>query len=316
MLLVDGSNLLHRAVNTPLAAQRNSGGKCVGGVRGAIQSLGALCKAHKLQEGVVIAWDLGSSSFRKEIYPDYKGSSSHGEFYFCDDSEKETYFWSRDFLHRKLLPLTGSLSIQIQCVEADDIIAWCVRRLEDADLTIVSTDEDYFQLVDDTVSVYNPIKKVTITKESLIDEWNLLESYYKKQVVMIKAITGDQSDNIPGIKGLGFSRAHEIVNAIMTGGELELDQSKSFIKTFLKEKKNFEKYCKVINLNVDLPKEYNDKIESAIKLASSLELSLESWVSLNSILRELELNNSMHSAESILKSNQNSYLLEQIQEIF
>ena len=91
----------------------------------------------------------------------------------------------------------------IEKLEADDIIAYLSKRASGSQVkkvTIVSSDKDFLQLVDDTVEVYAPIKKKTFTKSNVIDEIKVLPQNYN----LVKALLGDSSDNLPGVKGLGI----------------------------------------------------------------------------------------------------------------
>ena len=104
----------------------------------------------------------------------------------------------QDYL--ECLPLT---QIGLEKLEADDIIAHIAKQASKSNVkkcTIVSSDKDFLQLIDDTVEVYAPIKKKTFTKDNALEEIKVLPENYN----IVKALLGDHSDNLTGVKGLGI----------------------------------------------------------------------------------------------------------------
>ena len=90
----------------------------------------------------------------------------------------------------------------LEKLEADDIMAYLAKRASNAGkkVTIVSSDKDFLQLVDSNIEVYAPVKKKTFTKDNIFDELKVLPTNYN----IVKALLGDNSDNLPGVKGLGI----------------------------------------------------------------------------------------------------------------
>jgi len=86
--------------------------------------------------------------------------------------------------------------------EADDIIAHVVQSsyYEGWNKVIVSSDKDFFQLCADDISVYRPIQKKTLNKQSILEEFKI----HPKNFALARAIVGDKSDNLPGVKGAGL----------------------------------------------------------------------------------------------------------------
>ena len=80
-------------------------------------------------------------------------------------------------------------------LEADDVIAWIAKKASISSAkkcTIVSSDKDFLQLIDDTVEVYAPIKKKIFTQDNIFDELKVLPENYN----LVKALVGDNSDNL------------------------------------------------------------------------------------------------------------------------
>lgn len=98
------------------------------------------------------------------------------------------------------------LPVQIVCVdniEADDAIAHLTMQYfqpKGSNIRIVSTDRDFLQLVSDKVEVYSPVKKKLYNESALLDEFKLHPNNY----LLYRTITGDSSDSIPGVEGIGL----------------------------------------------------------------------------------------------------------------
>ena len=205
ILLIDGMNTLIRSFS--LLKAMNPTGTHVGGFVGFLRSLGYVTRIFDPTR-VIVVWDgKGGSGNRQNINPNYKAQRAtsritHWGLYDTKEEETEALigqlFRVQDYLD--CLPIH---QIMIEKLEADDIIAYLSKRASGSQVkkvTIVSSDKDFLQLVDDTVEVYAPIKKKTFTKSNVIDEIKVLPQNYN----LVKALLGDSSDNLPGVKGLGI----------------------------------------------------------------------------------------------------------------
>ena len=204
ILIVDAMNTLIRACS--LRKAMNPSGAHIGGLVGFLRSLGYVTRIFDPTR-VLIVWDgKGGSSNRKNIDPNYKAQRAtsritHWGLY--DNKEEETealigqLFRTQDYL--ECLPLQ---QIVIEKLEADDIIAYLAKRASNAGkkVTIVSSDKDFYQLIDKNIEVYAPVKKKTFTMNNVKEEIGVLPQNYN----IVKALLGDNSDNIPGVKGLGI----------------------------------------------------------------------------------------------------------------
>ena len=204
ILIVDAMNTLIRSFS--LLKAMNPSGAHIGGLVGFLRSLGYVTRIFDPTR-VLIIWDgKGGSSNRKNIDPNYKAQRAtsritHWGLY--DNKEEETealigqLFRTQDYL--ECLPLQ---QIVIEKLEADDIIAYLAKRASNAGkkVTIVSSDKDFYQLIDKNIEVYAPVKKKTFTMDNVKEEIGVLPQNYN----IVKALLGDNSDNIPGVKGLGI----------------------------------------------------------------------------------------------------------------
>lgn len=156
---------------------------------------------------IYCAWEGGGSTKRRAIFPEYKlGSRPErlNRFYGDDipDSEENK--------HHQKLTLLKSLKHLPVCqlytpdCEADDVIAYlCVGPLRDQEKIIVSMDKDMYQLLDDKTKVFNLTKKVFVTADDVFRDYRIMPRNFG----LAKALSGDPSDNIDGIKGMGFKTA-------------------------------------------------------------------------------------------------------------
>ena len=205
IMLVDGMNTLIRSFS--LLKAMNPTGTHIGGMVGFLRSLGYVTRIFDPTR-VIIVWDgKGGSGNRQNIDPNYKAQRAtsritHWGLYDTKEEETEALigqlFRTQDYL--ACLPVH---QIVMEKLEADDIMAWIAKKASDSNVkkcTIVSSDKDFLQLIDSTIQVYAPVKKKTFTKDNIFDELKVLPENYN----VVKALLGDNSDNLQGVKGLGI----------------------------------------------------------------------------------------------------------------
>ena len=205
IMLIDGMNTLIRSFS--LLKAMNPTGTHVGGFVGFLRSLGYVTRIFDPTR-IIVVWDgKGGSGNRQNIDPNYKAQRAnaritHWGLYDTREEEQEALvnqlFRVQDYL--ECLPLQ---QIVIEKLEADDIIAYIAKRASSAGkkVTIVSSDKDFFQLIDKNIEVYAPVKKKTFTFENVKDDIGVLPQNYN---YIVKALLGDNSDNLQGVKGLGI----------------------------------------------------------------------------------------------------------------
>ena len=204
ILVIDAMNMLIRSFS--LLKAMNPSGTHIGGLVGFLRSLGYVTRIFDPTR-VVVVWDgKGGSGNRQNINPNYKAQRAtsritHWGLYDTKEEEMEALigqlFRVQDYL--ECLPIQ---QIVIDKLEADDIIAYLSKRASAAGkkVTIVSSDKDFFQLIDNNIEVYAPVKKKTFTVDNIKEEIGVLPQNYN----IVKALLGDNSDNLPGVKGLGI----------------------------------------------------------------------------------------------------------------
>jgi len=204
ILIIDAMNMLIRSFS--LLKAMNPSGTHIGGLVGFLRSLGYVTRIFDPTR-VVVVWDgKGGSGNRQNIDPNYKAQRAtaritHWGLYDTREQEQEALigqlFRTKDYL--ECLPLQ---QIVMEKLEADDIIGYLAKQASGngKKVTIVSSDKDFFQLIDKNINIYAPVKKKTFTAENIVEEIKVLPQNYN----IVKALLGDNSDNLPGVKGLGI----------------------------------------------------------------------------------------------------------------
>jgi DNA polymerase-1 len=136
--------------------------------------------------------------------------------------------------------------ISIEKVEADDIISFVAQGLAGTGrkATIVSSDKDFLQIVKPNIEVYAPIKKRTITHENILEEISVHPTNY----LLTKALLGDNSDNLRGIKGLGIKTLIKEYPELTTSEKIDLDFIYNRAEEKLESKKIFARMVHDWNL--------------------------------------------------------------------
>ncbi len=194
LLLIDGNSILNRAYFA-LPALNDSEGRNVNAVFGFVNILIKVLQDYA-PEKLLVAFDMRGHNFRKDIYADYKANRKG----MPDDLAQQM-----PILHELLAKMQVEV-VEKAGIEADDIIGTVTKNF-DGESYIVSGDRDMMQLVSQNVTVLLTKRGVTevekITPETLKANYGLTPA----QVIEYKALRGDTSDNIPGVKGIGEKTA-------------------------------------------------------------------------------------------------------------
>ena len=213
LLLVDGSSYLYRAFHVPnLQRLTNSRGEPTGAVYGVINMLRSLLSEYD-PELIAVVFDARGKTFRHELYADYKANRP---------SMPEELAAQVEPLHA-LVRAMGLPLLQVEGVEADDVIGTLAAQASDAGMhTVISTgDKDMAQLVDEHVTLVNTMSNTTLDTAGVMDKFGVTPV----QIIDFLALTGDSSDNIPGVPKCGPKTAarwlaeHGTLEALMAHAE-------------------------------------------------------------------------------------------------
>jgi len=193
-LLVDGNNLFKIGFHGAKDVFNN--GDHVGGVFHFVNILRKFLEEHN-HDKVVVFWDGESnSSIRKSIYPQYKENRRES----MNEYKYESYLYQRSRVKQYLEEIFVR-QIEVEDNEADDLIAHYCKISKDEQIIIFSADKDLTQLISENVTIYSPITKQYFKNGDMISINKVDIPHYN--VLVTKVFTGDKSDNIDGIQGLG-----------------------------------------------------------------------------------------------------------------
>ena len=159
---------------------------------------------------VIITADWGSSTYRKNISPDYKQNRKDK---FAEQSEEERIAFEEFFEeYEATLELLAEdhTILRFKGVEADDIAAHLVKEKEAYDLEyiwLVSSDRDWDLLIQENVGRFSYVTR----KEVTLDNWSDHYEVTPEQYISMKCLTGDKGDNVAGIPGIGPKRAVSLI---------------------------------------------------------------------------------------------------------
>ena len=238
-LIIDGNNLVHRAYwvasNQPFYNEYFH-------IYLFLTSIKNYTSQYQA-DIVYCAWDEKvdyTVNKRKELLEEYKGTR---------DKERNKEVHSKNYIIKELLSYLGIQSVYPRSYEADDVMCILNHMFPDDEKIIVTVDKDMCQLISDKTVVYDPIRKTEFNISNFEDKIG----YKLKDFVSLKALTGDKSDNIPGIKGFGKVKLSKFFN-----GEYELT---------VDEKIQFENNLKLVDLSLTLTdKEETDYVASQVQV--------------------------------------------------
>src|SRR3712207_5363124 len=199
--LIDGYSLLYRAFYALPQSIATSSGLPTNALYGFTSMILKLLDSEE-EVGLGVVWDSGKPAFRMEVFPEYKAQRS---------SMPEELRVQLDHLD-EILEAMNIPAIRAEGFEADDVLATLSRRIPDGtELMIVTGDQDAMQLVNGSVKVLRTTRGVSETKAYGRDE--VIEEYgvTPEQIPDYKALTGDPSDNIPGVRGIGPKSAASLL---------------------------------------------------------------------------------------------------------
>lgn len=202
VIIVDLLNIFIRCYEAyPQMSQLN--GDQIGGCIGFLKSIAKIARDQQPSR-IYIAWEGGGSSRRRALYSEYKLSRKPAKlnrFYEDDIPDTEE---NRKHQLLTLLKISKCLpvcNLYVSDAEGDDLAAYlCKGPLRDQQKIIWSGDKDFYQLFDKDTWAYSPHKKRMITTRDVFEEFRVTSNNF----AIAKALCGDTSDNVPGIKGLGF----------------------------------------------------------------------------------------------------------------
>ena len=209
VFLVDGSSYIFRAYHALPPINRKSDGLQLNAVFGFCNMLWKLLRDMKPEERpthLAVIFDKSEKTFRTKMYPDYKAHRPDPP-----DDLRPQFKFIREAVHAFDLPC-----LEQDGFEADDLIATYVREACEAGATstIVSSDKDLMQLVNDDVIMFDTMKDKKIGRAEVIEKFGVPP----EKVIEVQSLIGDSTDNVPGVPGIGVKTAAQLIGEY---GDLE-----------------------------------------------------------------------------------------------
>ncbi len=197
LTLIDGSGYIFRAFYA-LPAMTRPDGTPVNAVYGFTNMLVKLL-ADTESEDVAVIFDTARKTFRNEIYPDYKANRP---------PPPEELIPQFDLI-REATRAFNVPCIELAGYEADDLIATYARlaRERGQKVTVVSSDKDLMQLVDEGVAMFDPVKNRAIGRDQVVERFGVPP----EKVIDVQSLAGDATDNVPGVPGIGVKTAAQLI---------------------------------------------------------------------------------------------------------
>jgi len=260
ILIIDAMNMFIRnyVMNPSLSAT----GSPIGGTKGFLMSLQKMTREIQ-PDNIVVVWDGGGGSKKRQaLAKEYKEgrkplklNRAYAGMTRLEESQNRYDQMKRTIEYLNEMPVT---QLMLEDVEADDVIAYIcqMQSLKGKIKIIVSMDKDFYQLCDGETMIYSPVKDKFLTKKRIIEQFNI----HPNNFALARAIDGDKSDNLEGIKGAGLKTIAKKFNFLLEEKSYTLDDLFSYCKAddsttklyknILFEKKKVELNYKLMQLYV------------------------------------------------------------------
>lgn len=273
IIYIDGLNVFMRHFAANPSKSLNN--QLCGGIVGFLRNIESLCMKFKPQK-VIVAWEGGGSLRRRNIDKNYKEGRRpvklNRSSYYSDIPDTSENRNNQLKILIELLYETPVTQIYVNDCEADDIISYLVKTKKcEQKSIIVTSDKDYYQLVDSNTQIWSPNKKCLIDEKYIIDKWSISANNF----CLVRCFAGDVSDGIKGIKGAG------IKTMVKRFPELSLLKEITIHDIISESNKKVSSGCKI--------KLYNDIINNEPQLRKNWQL--------------MYLDSAMLSADQIKKIN-------------
>lgn len=265
----------------------------------------------------LVLFDAKRQNYRNEIFPDYKGTRK----------ETPEELIPQFAIIREAVEALNLNYLEMEGYEADDLIAtYAAKALEQGlEVTVVSGDKDLMQLIRPGVEFYDPMKDKFFTPEDVKEKFGV----YPDKVVDVQALSGDSTDNVPGVPGIGPKTAAQLVNeygslegVLEHAAEIKQEKRRQVL---LDNLENARISLQLVTLKSDVPvehelKEYTCRAPEAEKLTkfidkyafTRLKPRIEKWMAercsdiadrgLNDVFKSIEKHYELVETEAKLKT--------------
>lgn len=265
-VIIDGNNLMFRAFYA-LPQLANFDGEISNAVFGFTNMIVKIIKEVE-PKYMAVTFDVSKKNFRHQTFAEYKGTRKP-----TPEELKSQFPIVKDLLSKMNIKV-----VELEGLEADDLMG-CLSRMYDTHNIIVSADRDAFQLINDNTEIMFPKKGITETIQITKDNLKSIYGVESNQVIDLKSLMGDSSDNIPGVAGVGEKTALQLLESYgsLDGVYENIDNIKGKLKEKLisdKDNAYMSKYLATIITDKDLGYKledfvydypFNDKVYEVFK---------------------------------------------------
>ena len=199
-VIIDGNNMAHRA---RYAFSLSNKGEDVSVLYGFLKMLKKSMEVFD-PDYVIVCWDGGIPEYRRQRVPEYKANRHLDD----DPLEYDSFVSQMQELDTWVLPMMGIISARKSGAEADDLMWHASRIISTEDIVIITSDKDLLQAASDRVRIYSPTKDAVYGVDDVEDYAGVPLINY----IDWRALQGDSSDNIAGVKGIGEKTATKLFN--------------------------------------------------------------------------------------------------------
>jgi DNA polymerase-1 len=237
-LIIDALNLFIRCYHA--YPNMNKDGEHIGGMIGFLKKTCSVSEVL-LPSKIIVVWEGGGSAKRKALHPEYKMSRKPqklNRFYSDEDmpNTEENKLWQIKLLTNllKFFPVT---QLYVQNCEADDVIGYMVQKFNNTKKTILSSDKDMYQLTNKMTDIWDLAQKKLVTCDQVFDTYRINPINF----ALAKSICGDDSDNIHGVKGVGFKNLIKMFPIMSSENEVSIDEVVNYSAAKRQESLLFER---------------------------------------------------------------------------
>ena len=248
LILIDGNSLINRAFYATPLTLNDGKGTCTNAVYGFINMLFKIIKDKKPTH-LAVAFDLKAPTFRHVMYQEYKGTRKP-----MPEEMRPQFPIIKDILEKMNIAI-----YEKEGYEADDILGTLAKK-SIMPVEVLTGDNDYLQLIDENILI-------SITKKGISELESYTVQYLKEkmnlepyQIIELKSLMGDSSDNIPGIKGVGEKTALKLLYEFenLDGVYANIDSQKGKLKEKLETEKEMAYLSlKLATIEIDAKIEYD-----------------------------------------------------------
>ena len=201
-MIIDSLNQFLRSlvVNPTLSPN----GQRIGGIVGYMKTLQKLSREIK-PDRIIVCWDgQGGSARRRSENKNYKEGRKPLRLNWNNDLDEEATLKNKLWQTSRLMEYLNHLPVcqlMFASTEADDIVSIVCKELPNDQKVIVSSDKDFYQLLDDKTIIFRPVQNELINRKKILEDFGI----HPNNFAISRAISGDNSDNLSGVKGAGLA---------------------------------------------------------------------------------------------------------------